>query len=147
MDTYILFICSLVGGDLGCFYFSAIGINTAMNMCTSFCLALWAYTLLFSENILWSGTAGSYGNFATSKAWGLQFLNSHQHLFSVFLITAPWEWGGVSLWLWLAFPWWLMTPSVFPVAVPPDTSLSFPSCWPHPKPVHTTSTGNGGCPP
>ena len=74
MDTYILFICSLVGGDLGCFYFSAIGINTAMNMCTSFCVTLWGYTLRSLRIYCGVGLLGHMVTLPPAKHEGSSFL-------------------------------------------------------------------------
>ena len=47
----------------------------------------------------------------TSNLQGFQFLHilaNSYYLLSFLLQSYWWMWNGISLWFWLAFPWWLM---------------------------------------
>ena len=130
---HIFFIHSSIHGQLDCFYILAIVSDAAMNKgrCVYVLNYLEKYPvvellghivyllLVIGISILFSTGAAPVCS-PTNGARGSPFLHMFTNiLFVEFLIIAILLWGGISLWFWFAFSWWLVMLSIFSYV-----------CWP-----------------
>ena len=135
---YIPHLYSYISGHLGCFHILAFVNSAATKYIYLFELVFYfssdkypevellyhmvvLFLVFWGTSVLFSKVAATIYN-PTNSAWGFLFSTSSPTLVVCCLFDNNhcWQvWGGISLWFWFTFPWWLMMLSTFSC-----------SCWP-----------------